>query len=108
MADANQSGCLFVGEGVILKGNFAVPDIASVSGVVEGDLSAKQVIVEASGLIRGKVVAESVDIWGEVAEQLTASRSLIIRSSGKVGGSVHYAEIEIEKGGTLHGDLHLI
>ena len=51
MVDANQSGCLFVGEGVILKGNFAVPDIASVSGVVEGDLSAKQVIVEASGLI---------------------------------------------------------
>jgi cytoskeletal protein CcmA (bactofilin family) len=43
-----------------------------------------------------------------VAEQLTASRSLIIRSSGKVGGSVHYAEIEIEKGGSLHGDLHLI
>ncbi|MEY3261814.1 MAG: hypothetical protein RLZZ620_865, partial [Pseudomonadota bacterium] len=68
MVDANQSGCLFVGEGVILKGNFAVPDIASVSGVVEGDLSAKQVIVEASGLIRGKVVAESVDIRGEVAE----------------------------------------
>jgi len=108
MVDANQSGCLFVGEGVILKGNFVVPDIASVSGVVEGDLSAKQVIVEASGLIRGKVVAESVDIRGEVAEQLTASRSLIIRSSGKVGGSVHYAEIEIEKGGSLHGDLHLI
>jgi len=25
-----------------------------------------------------------------------------------VGGSVHYAEIEIEKGGSLHGDLHLI
>jgi cytoskeletal protein CcmA (bactofilin family) len=54
------------------------------------------------------VTAESVDIRGEVAEQLTASRSLIIRSSGKVGGSVHYAEIEIEKGGSLHGDLHLI
>ena len=85
-----------------------MPDIASVSGVVEGDLSAKQVIVESTGLIRGKVTAESVDIRGEVAEQLTASRSLIIRSSGKVGGSVHYAEIEIEKGGSLHGDLHLI
>ncbi len=108
MVDANQSGCLFVGEGVILKGNFSVPDITSAYGVVEGDLSTKQVIVEASGLIRGKVIAESVDIRGEVAEQLTASRSLIIRSSGKVGGSVHYAEIEIEKGGSLHGDLHLI
>jgi len=24
MVEANQSGCLFVGEGVVLKGNFAV------------------------------------------------------------------------------------
>jgi cytoskeletal protein CcmA (bactofilin family) len=54
MVEANQSGCLFVGEGVVLKGNFAVPDIASVSGVVEGDLSAKQVIVESTGLIVAK------------------------------------------------------
>jgi len=108
MTEANQLGCLFVGQGVVLKGNFAVPDIASVSGVVEGDLSAKQVIVETTGLIRGKVIAESIDIRGEVAENLTASKSLIIRASGKVSGVVHYAEIEIEKGGSLHGDLHLI
>jgi cytoskeletal protein CcmA (bactofilin family) len=108
MTEANQLGCLFVGEGVVLKGNFAVPDIASVSGVVEGDLSAKQVIVETTGLIRGKVTAETIDIRGEVAENLTSSKSLIIRASGKVSGVVHYAEIEIEKGGSLHGDLHLI
>jgi cytoskeletal protein CcmA (bactofilin family) len=108
MAESNQQGCLFVGEGVVLKGNFEVPDIASVSGVIEGELSAKQVIVEASGVIRGKVTGESVDVRGEITENLTATRSLIIRPSGKVSGVVNYAEIEIEKGGHIYGDLNLI
>jgi cytoskeletal protein CcmA (bactofilin family) len=108
MAESNQQGCLFVGEGVILKGNFEVPDIASVSGVIEGELSAKQVIVEVSGVIRGKVTAESVDVRGEIAQNLTATRSLIIRPSGKVSGAISYAEIEIEKGGQIHGDLQII
>jgi cytoskeletal protein CcmA (bactofilin family) len=106
MAEANQQGCLFVGEGVILKGNFEVPDIASISGIVEGELTAKQVIIEATGIVRGKLSGESVDIRGEVNEYISSTRSLIIRSTGKVSGSINYSEIEIEKGGHLHGELH--
>ena len=106
MAEVNQQGCLFVGEGVVLKGNFDVPDIASISGTVEGELTAKQVLVEATGVVRGKLTGESVDIRGEVNDHVSSSRSLIIRSTGKVTGSIHYSEIEIEKGGHLHGDLH--
>jgi cytoskeletal protein CcmA (bactofilin family) len=108
MAESNQQGCLFVGEGVVLKGNFDIPDIASISGVIEGELTAKQVIVEASGVIRGKVTGESVDVRGEIAEHLTATRSLIIRPSGKVSGAISYTEIEIEKGGQIYGDLNLL
>ena len=107
MAESNQQGCLFVGEGVVLKGNFEVPDIASVSGTIEGELSAKQVIVESTGTIRGKVTGEMIDIRGEVVEYLASTQSLIIRSTGKVSGAIHYSEIEIEKGGHIHGDLHI-
>ena len=53
MAESNQQGCLFVGEGVVLKGNFEVPDIASISGTVEGEITAKQVLIEATGVVRG-------------------------------------------------------
>ncbi|AKD24818.1 Integral membrane protein CcmA involved in cell shape determination [Polynucleobacter duraquae] len=106
MAEANQQGCLFVGEGVVLKGNFEVPDIASISGVVEGEITAKQVIIEATGVVRGKLSGETVDIRGEVNEYISSTRSLIIRSTGKVSGSINYSEIEIEKGGHLHGELH--
>jgi cytoskeletal protein CcmA (bactofilin family) len=106
MAEVNQQGCLFVGEGVVLKGNFEVPDIASISGVVEGEITAKQVIIEATGVVRGKLSGETVDIRGEVNEYISSTRSLIIRSTGTVSGSINYSEIEIEKGGHLHGELH--
>lgn len=107
MAENQQQGCLIVGEGVTLKGNFEVPEIASISGTVEGELTAKQIVIEHSGVVRGKVTGESVDVRGEIAEYLSSTRSLIIRSTGKVSGTIHYAELEIEKGGLLHGELHI-
>ncbi len=45
MADNNQNGCLTVGEGVKLTGTFVVPDIASISGTIEGELSAREILV---------------------------------------------------------------
>jgi cytoskeletal protein CcmA (bactofilin family) len=34
-----------------------------------------------------------------------SEKSLIIRSTGKITGKVHYVEIEIEKGGEIEGTL---
>jgi cytoskeletal protein CcmA (bactofilin family) len=105
MADNNQNGCLTVGEGVKLVGNFVVPDIASISGTIEGEITAREILVGSTGIIKGKVTAEVVDVRGEIHDNLTANKSLFIRSTGKVIGTVQYAEIEIEKGGDLQGNL---
>jgi len=90
LADSNQSGCLTVGEGVVLNGTFVVPDIASVSGSIEGDITARELIVASSGVIKGKVTAEIIDLRGEIHDTLTAKKSLFIRSTGKALGSVQY------------------
>jgi cytoskeletal protein CcmA (bactofilin family) len=108
VAEINQPGCLFVGEGVVLKGSFTVPDIASISGKIEGELSAKQIVVELTGSVSGRVSGEVIDVRGEVVEHLTASQALIIRATGKAHGAIHYSEIEIEKGGLIHGDLNIL
>ena len=105
MAENNQNGCLTVGEGVKLTGNFVVPDIASISGTIEGELTAREIQVGSTGVVKGKVTADVVDVRGEIHENLTSRKSLFIRSTGKVIGSVQYAEIEIEKGGDLQGSL---
>jgi cytoskeletal protein CcmA (bactofilin family) len=105
MAEDNQTGCLVVGEGVTLSGKFTVPDIASISGQIDGELTAREVLVGSTGVVKGKVTAEVLDIRGEVHQDLISKKSLLVRSSGKVMGNISYAELEIEKGGDIQGTL---
>ena len=105
MVEENQNGCLVVGEGVILSGKLSVPDIASISGQIDGELSAREVLVGVTGVVRGKVTADILDIRGEVHQELISKKSLFIRSTGRVMGNITYLEIEIEKGGDIQGAL---
>lgn len=108
MTDSNQNGCLTVGEGVTLNGIFNVPDSASISGNIEGEITARELILTGTAVIRGKVTADIIDLRGEIYDTLVARKSLFIRSTGKVVGTVQYAEIEIEKGGELQGTMQKI
>jgi cytoskeletal protein CcmA (bactofilin family) len=36
---------------------------------------------------------------------IVSEKSLIVRTTGKIIGKIHYAEIEIEKGGEIEGAL---
>lgn len=103
--EATVKGLLVVGEGVSLKGTFSVPDKATISGTVEGELTAKEINVLQTGIVRGKVVADVIDISGQVFDSLTSKRSLFVRATGVLTGTVKYAELEIEKGGRLEGQL---
>lgn len=105
MADKEQDGCLVVGEGVKLSGNFVVPNSASIAGTIEGDLTAREILVGSTGVLKGKVTGDLVDVRGEIHENVTSNKALFVRSTGKVIGDIQYAEIEIEKGGDLQGNL---
>lgn len=107
-ADSEQKGCLVVGEGVKLSGNFVVPNSASIAGTIEGDLSAREILVGSTGVLKGKVTGDLVDVRGEIHESVTSNKALFVRSTGKVIGEIQYAEIEIEKGGDLQGSLSKI
>ena len=82
-----------------------MPEKAVISGTLEGELTAKEINVLQTGVVRGKIVADVVDISGQVFDALTSKRSLFVRSSGVLTGTVKYAELEIEKGGRLEGQL---
>lgn len=103
--DKEQDGCLVVGEGVKLSGNFVVPNSASIAGTIEGDLTAREILVGSTGVLKGKVTGDLVDVRGEIHENVTSKKALFVRSTGKVIGEIQYAEIEIEKGGDLQGNL---
>jgi cytoskeletal protein CcmA (bactofilin family) len=108
MVEHVQAGTLIVGEGVVIKGSFAVPDMALVAGLVEGELTTREVQIQASGVINGKVRAQFVDVHGEVTQGLSVSTHLIIRSTGRVSGTIEYKEITVEKGAKITGDLKVM
>jgi cytoskeletal protein CcmA (bactofilin family) len=105
---SSEAGCFTVGEGVSISGSFSVPSRAVINGEVDGEITAKDLLVGNSGKINGKVKAEVVDVHGEINDTLTASKALILRASGRAKGSIQYAELQIEKGAQLRGTVTMI
>jgi cytoskeletal protein CcmA (bactofilin family) len=102
-ADSLES--VVIGDGVIVKGVFFVPSKAVINGVIEGDLTAEEVLIGPTGKITGRISAKVIDVRGQLHNTVISEKSLIIRSTGKITGKIHYVEIEIEKGGEVEGSL---
>ena len=102
-ADSLES--VVIGDGVIVKGVFFVPSKAVINGVIEGDITAEEVLIGTTGKITGRISAKVIDVRGQLHNTVISEKSLIIRSTGKITGKIHYVEIEIEKGGEVEGTL---
>jgi cytoskeletal protein CcmA (bactofilin family) len=105
VADNFQKGSMFVGEGVTLKGSFTVPETITIAGTVEGDITAREVNIATTGIVKGLVRADVIDIFGQMHDSLVSHQALFVRSTGVMIGSVKYQEIEIEKGGRIEGQI---
>jgi cytoskeletal protein CcmA (bactofilin family) len=105
MSEGTKDKSIFIGTGVVFKGSISAPNQAIVSGTVEGDLVAKDVLIGAAGIVTGTTQADFIDVKGELNETVTSKSVLIVRSSGKVTGDVTYGEIEIERGGKIKGTM---
>jgi cytoskeletal protein CcmA (bactofilin family) len=104
-ADAS---CAFFGEGVTFKGSITAPERIVVHGTVEGDLTARDLLVGPTGTIKGNVKVDQADIQGRVLQNIEARVCLSLRKTGRIDGSAAYGDIEIEKGGILSGEVSSI
>lgn len=108
MAEINSPGSLLVGDGVFMKGSMQVPGTASIDGKLEGELSADTVIVQNNGSMDGRTTANHVRVAGSLTNTTVANKSLVVESSGLIGGSITYNELEIKKGGQLQGSIYKV
>ena len=97
---------LIVGREIYLSGEITACDTLVVEGQVEATLneSHRSEIAEC-GYFKGKVDIAIAEIKGRFEGELIARERLIIRKTGQVSGIVAYAEIEIERGGKISGDV---
>jgi cytoskeletal protein CcmA (bactofilin family) len=100
---ATRSGSLVVEEGVRLEGSLNIPDMATVSGLIEGNLTAHALFVQKTGEIFGQVNCQLADIAGHIESHLQVHDFLTLRSTAIITGDVFYKEIAIEKGARITG-----
>ena len=96
---------LVVGRDIRLKGEITACDKLLVEGHVEIALpEAGSIEIASSGYFKGTAEVNEADISGNFEGTLKAHDILIIRSGGRVSGTIRYGKIVVESGGEVSGD----
>lgn len=97
---------LIVGRDISLSGEIGSCDILVVEGTVEARLhDGHSIQVAESGLFKGSVEIDEADIGGRFEGDINVKGRLIVRSSGRITGSISYGELTVEPGGQLNGQI---
>jgi cytoskeletal protein CcmA (bactofilin family) len=107
---AGEGKRLIVGQGISLSGEITACDRLVVEGSVQVTLNETRAIeiTETGRFTNGKAEVEEAEISGVYEGDLTVRKRLLIRSTGRVQGTVRYGELEIERGGRLSGSVSML
>jgi cytoskeletal protein CcmA (bactofilin family) len=108
--DPNRYGkCLIVGEGIRLSGEISSCDRLVVQGEVEVTLNDTRALeIAKGGRFTGGCEVEEADISGIYEGDLTVRKHLFVRGTGKLTGTVRYAQLELERGGQIAGNISVV
>jgi cytoskeletal protein CcmA (bactofilin family) len=99
---------LIVGPNIKLKGvEITDCDTLVVEGRVEATIDSRVIQIAECGAFKGSAEIDIAEIRGEFDGDLTVRQKLMIYSTGKVSGKVHYGKVVIEEGGQLSGDIQV-
>ena len=101
-----ESGKLIVGREIKMKGEITSCERLVVEGSVEASLMDSRALEVASGgYFTGTAVVDSAQIAGHFEGDLTVEGLLTLASTGRIIGTVRFGELEVERGGTMTGDV---
>ena len=97
---------LYIPDGVTFVGTINAPGTASINGSVTGEITSNILDIGPQGHVEGKVKATRIDVYGVLMDDVVCKGLLQIRKTGKVSGSLTYADLDIERGGQFEGEMH--
>src|SRR6202044_3326806 len=84
-----ESNTLYVGERVAVRGAVIVANAVVVDGLLEGDVSAGNLLVTETGSIRGKInVTQTADVFGHVHDRLDVKGLLVLRATSRADANI--------------------
>jgi cytoskeletal protein CcmA (bactofilin family) len=100
---------LIVGKGIKLSGEISSCDRLVVEGEVEVTLNDTLALeIASSGRFTGGCEVEEADISGVYEGDLTVRKHLCVRGTGKLTGTIRYAQLELERGGQIAGNISVL
>ncbi len=100
---------LIIGREVRLKGEISACDKVILEGDAEIALTGcRQLQIGAAGSFRGTAEVVEADIGGQFEGNLVARERLTVRTTGRVKGTVRYAQITVEAGGQIAGEVTML
>jgi cytoskeletal protein CcmA (bactofilin family) len=106
--DVNTSK-LIVGRDIILHGEIRACQNLVVEGRVEAALTdCRSIEIAASGVFKGSAHIQTADISGRFEGDLVVTNRLIVRSTGRIVGTIRYGQLEIERGGVVSGQIEVL
>jgi len=86
-----------------VTGNLDCAGDIEIKGTIDGDVKARNVRIDESGKVKGKVTAESAYVDGTVRGQIVA-RTVALAGSANVRGDIVHETLSIEAGAFLDGN----
>ena len=100
---------LIVGREISVSGEISCCDVLMIEGTVEARLrEGRYMEVAETGTFKGSVEIAEAEIAGHFEGELTVHGRLRVRASGRVQGVIRYAELEVDVGGQVLGDVQLV
>ena len=100
---------LVIARDVCISGEITSCDRLIVEGRLEVSLPHARIIeVAPSGFFKGSADVEEADISGRFEGELIAHDRLVVRTSGRINGTIRYGRIVIESGGEISGDMQTL
>lgn len=98
-----------VGKTVYVKGEVEAAEDMLVEGRVEGSIkhSANRLIIGVSGVVNADIHAKNLVIEGTVDGNIVGSESVVIKDSAEVHGNVYTARISIADGAQFSGSVDM-
>ena len=103
---AGDARTLLVGREITLSGEITHCDQLVVEGSVEAHLTdCRSIDIAESGFFKGSTTIEAAEVSGRFEGDLVVRKRLLIKSTGRVVGTIRYGQIEIECGGQIVGEI---
>ena len=104
---AKGSAKVIIGNGVSITGEIKKADEVQIDGDADVTMKTDNLVIGASGNLKGNIETHNADIWGSFDGDIKASGTLTIQEQGKATGSIEYQNMQIKLGGKLSGELKL-